>query len=61
MLNRKREAELVEKVSVKLRSFTARQMIRGMIDDHQWGFFGLTDKEWLRVVGRACRIVEAEL
>ena len=60
-MNRKRETELVEKMVGFLRSFSQRQILRLKLHQPYFNVEDLTDKEWLWVIGRACRIVEAEL
>lgn len=60
-MNRSEENALVDALATRLRSFTARQLFRAKLNTHFMDLNGYTDREVLRVLGRACRLVEGEL
>lgn len=51
----------MDALATRLRSFTARQLFRAKLNTHFMDLNGYTDREVLRVLGRACRLVEGEL
>ena len=60
-MKKSEEDALVDAIAIRLRGFTARQMFRSKLNHYLLDLDGYTDKQVLRVLGRACRLVEAEL